>query len=340
MNQNNHSIKLSLTSCPLLITKIFINNNANVNILWPKKLTLINFKTINSKFKIAKGYKDLEWIQQNYIKLFKQSKTKIYAPHIVPYATIINAEVTIKKTHIPGIITDLKMLPLGYAKNLAQTLSHQYNFELTNSIKLINPKQENHQYENPLIKISSIKPINELETGIKLFFQSSFSPLEQVTKNFQLIDFEQKLKLLKFALENDKTVNGIEYELEFCIEPHLINQMLNYKLINVVGCQEVVPTLGYDIPSDIQGEGQIERCFDISLKLYGKTSINSSLVAQLFCLYGHRQRFLVTINLFQLKSLIEISQNKSQLKFLAKKIINFIKLKHPLTVEILQNSIL
>lgn len=321
------TLNLKLAKAPLLLVPYFYGTATKIVISWPKTLEFTKVKPKNAKLKQAIDEK-LSWVARQYKVLNKQSETKRFAQHVVPYCTKVDLNVEASAADLAAAAMRLTSLQLDYAKALAESLFGSLNIK-PHSAPFISTSSTWTKESNP-IRILSVEPLNELELGALNYYQGQQLPWGASVSDWLKTSYEQKVEHFKLAVMGDPEV---KYRIELVTEPARASSLVRLSGFKVVARQAPQPNLGYELPPNLNDGGMMERCFDMSYDLYGQVHAEQPAQAQLFCLWGHRQRVIAEFGWSELVNLNKISGVHSGF---AKAILAKVAEKHPLIVESLE----
>lgn len=297
----NQPLKLSLDDAPLVLTSVYADSDMKIS--WPKQTTWLTPAKLPKK--ITEEYDEkMGWILRQYKALQMQDDLRAIAPHVLPYGAKVSLELAASQTELIASVPVLRTIPLDYSRQLSQSLSENLNSDSgrtklsqvgTNTNSVINDRKR--------VKLVEASPLNELEiVRLGTYAQSGQSWAD----NLELADsltYDQKEQQLLAMLGSGRQLE-FGYRFELVAEPLIISELNSKRLFSSLIAQVPTPAHGYNIPK-INDGGILQRCFDMSYELYSTLQSSLPASAQLACLYGHRQRYLVTLSVNELNQLYD-----------------------------------
>lgn len=321
---------MNLRGAPLIVSLAALDSHSQVTFDWPQTLDFSQLKLPKEDQSSISG--KLSWIKRQYDVLASNPKTRAFAPHVVPYLARTDLNIRADGAMFANASQNLRRYPLVYTENLAAGLRRAYpqtgrysdeNTEVSNKTKgqLIQDRVR--------FRVVKAQPLNELEIGINLLYTNTGLSWADTFANWLELSYGDKADLLQEAIGAGQI--AVNYQLEVVLEPQLLLDGAMAGLFTVVAWQKPTPSYGYALPKKLNDGGMLERCFDISYKLYAQLQTINPLAAPLVCLWGHRQRALVNID----QSHLERYANKlpKRLGKLATVLKTKLREKHPLIWE-------
>lgn len=330
MSDDLNNINLNLKRAPVVISLSALDSNSRLKIAWPDKL---DFARLNlSKEDAAFTQDKLNWIKRQYEILVRNDSSRAYAPHVVPYLALADLNVRGVKTAFSSSLDSLQHYPLEYTKNLVKSLGNSPATARRHKpardslpVAAAGPAIE----DRARFRVISRWPLNELEAGFMKYYEDSGMAYAAAFDRWQELDYEAKLKLLKTAISNKRAETN--YRLEAVLEPQLLLDAAEVGWLKVKAVQTPTPVHGYALPSKLADGGILERCFDISYELYSRLNQSAPKVAPLVCLWGHRQRALIDIDLAGVR--LMATPAKKRLGRVSQALLEKLAELHPATIE-------
>ena len=161
---------------------------------------------------------------------------------------------------------------------------------------------ENHIGEQPAVQLASVWPRNETELVADMLYEHTSLPLRVIQDRIQSWPMNRKLDIME-AYVGDSQPGPVLEKAHYCWDlqaPYGTFCELQRRPAEALEIQTLTPRYGFDVPEiiDEAGLGDIfEKCFDTSLELYSALQkAGHPLEAQYAVLYGHNQRWKMTIN--------------------------------------------
>ncbi|HEX9594960.1 MAG TPA: hypothetical protein VF996_02435 [Candidatus Saccharimonadales bacterium] len=321
-------LTFKLQNAPIIVGLSAFTANSTVKLNWPSE---INYAELELNKKLLADVKEkLEWVKRQYQVLLKNPKTSAFAPHVAPYLTQANLHISADGNAFASEVAVLGGYPLEYTINLAKSLSsavgsHVKPVQVTKVKESGKPAIE----DRSRFRIIKIEPINELEAGFESYYGSSGLSYAAAYESWLDLSYEDKQKQLVSAISSRQA--GVSYLMEVILEPQLLMDGKISGFFDIRAIQPPSPVHGYSLPKNLADGGMTEKCFDISYELYSELSTKYSSAAPLVCLWGHRQRALVGVNLSGLKCMA--SAKIGRLRRLAQVLLDKLAEKHPLIIE-------
>lgn len=317
-------IKLALKQAPLILATCFYGGSTSCEVQWPKKLSFTDYKLHDKTLK-SKVAEKLDWIKRQYELLYAHKDTKALSRHVVPFLAKVNLTIVSNADDLALAIRRINALPLDYTKAVADSLSRALNRSLSEQSR--QRSEGAWSKDRHSIKVVSVEPLNELELGMELYYQDQQLPWAAALEGWLKSPFDIKQSYFHDAL---RLRPEVVYRLELVTEPERVFWLVQSHAALLRTMQSPNPSAGYELPKKINDGGMMERCFDASYEIYSETQSHDALLAQLFSLWGHRQRALIEIKWDHLHKLHMASGRHSNL---AKAILAKIAEKHSLTIE-------
>lgn len=276
----------------------------------------------------------MDWIERYASTLDKNAKLRHLALNVTSYAKLVDVKLTAEKTALRAAAFQIRSLESSYFKNLAiSLLSSTGETAAPEPLKASVDKFVVHSLpadRDPVVLVSA-RPLNEFDAMPELAFPHTETGLYNLEDNFNELSYKDKAQLFNKLLKTEQNIDSVKYQFEVIIEPREILRLLRAKVLSGVVAQNLSPAYGYDIDEaegDETTNDMLERCFDMSLKLYGiLQTAKQKQLAQLAVLGGHRQRFLIEIDMPGIRQLAKPSHQETAFsRELKSKIAN----KHPL----------
>lgn len=318
------TINLKLTKAPLLLAAYFYGAATKIVINWPKTLEFIDVKLKDAKLRQVTDDK-LSWIARQYKVLNKQPETQRFAQHVVPYNAKVDLNIEASAADLTATALRLSSIQLDYAKVLSESLFRSLGLKPQRA-QLVSTSATWTKESNP-IRILSAEPLNELELGTLNYYQGQQLPWGASVADWLKTSYEQKVDYFKLAVVSGP---GVKYRIELVTEPARANSLARLSGFKLISQQAPQLNLGYELPPKLNDGGMMERCFDMSYGLYAQVHDEQPALAQLVCLWGHRQRVVAELGWSELANLNKISGVHSRF---AKAILAKVAEKHPLVVE-------
>jgi hypothetical protein len=269
------------------------------------------------------------WLKKQYSALMKQKKLRKFAPHILPYGALV--DITLSDTDLSQdqiLAQRLKGINTAFTRSLSASISSDPLV-----VGLPNHVQRSKRQS---LTAAGHAPLQELDLITNAFYPLLSEQHRDISNWVHSLEYDEKIKHFETALPiflqpNNRTLS---LEVELITEPHTIEQLVEHGLIAHRTTQLLTPELGYELPNFDHDGDIFQRSFDISLELYLKIAKADEVTAQLVCLYGHRQRYSVTLYGAQIKSLFEYQQK--QLRSMVGDLQDLVKTHFPLTAQYLQ----
>lgn len=243
-------------------------------------------------------------------------------------------------------------LPEEVAKNVAtptSSTSQKLRSNITRLSSGLPVYQPQAGSEETVIKLISSQPRNELDLLAPLLFASNTTDAQVVNEELAGVEYSVRSQALKSALYGRNTYLGRpvlstgQYLLQVNCSLFQIEQLLS--LISPLSfiSQTLSPLGGYAIPGILEDLGIAEEyseCFDASVALFSHIQeAHGEEMAALALLGGHRQRFLVGMDLKGVVELVagmrEFRGASGFLKGLVKDLVREIAEAQPLVGEFL-----
>lgn len=320
MAKNEERLTLSFKAAPLALALVTQDTVASLQIAWPKTVA---FSQLAKGFRLSKGDQEqLTWIKRSYEQLQKNRTYRQYAPHLLPLLSKVDIKFQVEPHSVPKLAARLSELPLSYAQAVASSLASKLKFKLK-PLPNIDAQGGLITDRNP-VRVISAQPVNELELGLGEFYRQSGLSWAASHSSWLEISYDQKLKYLQASVDSNISA---EYWLEIVTEPGRFLALASNRTFQMVSIQPAVPSHGFELPSELSDGGMMERCFDISAELYAQAQPKQLPLAQIFVLWGHRQRAIVKVDH---RHILNIAQSKNAL---ASVISSKLSEKHPLLWE-------
>ena len=328
MTDDLNNISLNLKRAPVVIGLSALDSNSRLKIAWPDRLDFVRLSLPKEDAALVK--EKLNWIKRQYDTLVRNDSSRPFAPHVVPYLALADLNVRGAKTEFSSSLDSLRHYPLEYTKNLLKSLGNSpLPRRKTDSSSFAGEAAGPAIEDRARFRVISRWPLNELEAGFMKYYEDSGLAYAAAFDRWQELDYEAKLKLLQTAI-NTKRAEPI-YRLEVVLEPQLLLDAAEAGWFKVKAIQAPTPVHGYVLPSKLADGGMLERCFDISYELHSRLSQSAPKVAPLVCLWGHRQRALIDIDLAGLRSMARPA--KKRLGLVSRALLEKLSELHPTIVE-------
>ena len=322
------TVKLNLKGAPIIVTLAAIESHSELTMDWPSKLELSDLKLPKKRELDIK--EKLDWIRRQYDVLMKNPKTAAFAPHVVPYSALATLHISTDGRRFAMSLAEHDY-PLEYAKNLSQTLSKTLGIKHVNQLSnKVKQTPGALVADRTRFRVVSHAPLNELEIGFAGFYEKSGLAYTAAFEAWLDLSYEDKNKLLERSIKAGRA--RPYYGMEVILEPQLLLDGIRAKMFSVDAIQAPTPSHGYSLPKNLADGGMLERCFDISYQLYSELANETSNVASLVCLWGHRQRALINIDIENLQSIV--ATKTGRLQKLSKVLIEKLTEKHPSILEV------
>jgi dTMP kinase len=172
---------------------------------------------------------------------------------------------------------------------------------------------ENHISDPVTVQLSSVWPRNELDLIADMLYEHSGLPLRTIQERVAGWPMSRKLAVLEAYLGDDQPGSVLEkahYSWDLT-GPYAAFRELQRSPAENLAIQPLTPRFGYDIPALVEEADlaeTFEKCGDLSLKLYSSLQQAGHLEeAQYATLFAHKQRWQMTMNARQMRTLYKSS---------------------------------
>lgn len=168
---------------------------------------------------------------------------------------------------------------------------------------------ENHIGRQDPVQLVSAWPRNENDLIADMLYPHTGLPLHTIQERIASWPMNRKLDVLEAYLADTQPGPVLEkahYSWDL-LTPYSTFRELQRFPSESLAIQTLTPRHGYDMPKEIEDAGladTYEKCFDLSLELYSDLQAAGHHLESQYCtLYGHNQRWTMTINAAQLSNL-------------------------------------
>lgn len=327
-------ITISLEDAPLIIAALL--PQSDIEITWLRQTSLAEITNLPVGVR-SELEKKSEWILRQYHALQKHDDLRAVAPHVLPYLAKVNLQVSATKSELVQSIETLKSFPLTYTLQLADSLSESLKVQMPDKLDLQPDRPGAIVSDRKRIRLVEARPLNQFELILPSIYGLSDQTWLDTSDSLDSHSFDKKESKLRAILDTE-IEQDISYRFEMVVEPQVMREIQSKLEPANMLQQRPTPAHGYNV-SKVQDGGMIERCFDLSYELFSQLQSSMPAAAPLICLYGHRQRFLMTVNYHSLQ---KIYDRKIKLSKPALNVIKFIRkeisLKHPIIHDWFENK--
>ncbi|HEX9679682.1 MAG TPA: hypothetical protein VGA08_03615 [Candidatus Saccharimonadales bacterium] len=327
MTDGANRIKLELKAAPLIVAHYLIGAGIPSEIYWPNKFERLGLDGKNSRL-TPEHVEQLGWIKRQYEALKKNSETAAFAPHVLPLMARVDLAFSADKSQLAAVIGPLMALKLAYFKHLADSLTAVCGYTTVKQKVKLNKSTGPLVTDRSRLRVISFVPTNELELGFNKFYGLSDLSWANAYEAWADQSYDFKEETTRQAI---KSRFNISYQLEGILEPQLLNESLSSRIVDVLTGQSPTTAHGYNLPDALNDGGMMERCFDYSYKLFGSLQKKTAHLAPLACLWGHRQRYLLSVGYTETINLHKTTSGRPAK--LAAAVVRRLAEKHPILHE-------
>ncbi len=179
---------------------------------------------------------------------------------------------------------------------------------------------QNHIGEQASVQLTAVWPRNENDLVADMLYAHSNLPLATIADRIGGWPFSRKLAVFEAYLSDahpGPVLEKAHYSWDL-LSPYTTILKLQPLPAEGLLIQPLTPRYGYDIPELIEEAGlsdTFEKCFDLSLELYSELqAAGHQLEAQYATLQGHNQRWQMTHNALQARTLQELPNPEPEVK--------------------------
>ena len=299
MAGDNKQLSLSFKAAPLVLALSVQGPEVGVNITWPKS---VKWAELSKDRRLSKPQREqLAWLKRGYEQLAKRKGYQHLAPHVLPLLAKVDIELTLEAEALETIAIRLGSLPLNYTQTVAASLADQLKLKRKSRLS-VDALGALVSDRNPM-RVISAQPINELQLGLDEYYRLSGLSWAGAHAAWQQEAYTTKVEFMRAG--RPANFSGINYRVELVTEPGRLLAMVADGYWQIEAVQPAVPSHGFELPPQASDGGLMERCFDISAELFGQLQDQQPELAQLFVLWGHRQRAVVSVGQPHLVKLAE-----------------------------------
>lgn len=209
------------------------------------------------------------------------------------------------------------------------------------------PKTLGNEATEP-VSLISVWPRNELDLVPDILYEHSDLSLRELEKIVGSWPYAKREEVLKTYMGErlnrrhrpGRALEKAHYSFDLLCDYGIFRDLQRHRMVDDLEWQQLSPRNGFEVPRLVEDAGlteQFEKCFEISLELYGQLQkAGYNLEAQYATLLGHRMRWKLTMNAREAFHFVELRtspQGHPGYRKLAKQIYDKIAEIHPLLAE-------